>query len=323
MLVDFPNSQELFDCSIPPTVDGPLMSQSITLPSFESGWTYDEAFSRNLGLISPVEQTQLRNCRVAIPGMGGVGGNHLITLSRLGVGKFRIADADSFEVKNFSRQFGSMVETLGCPKAEVLKRFSQGINPELEVDSFNEFITSKNVDQFLDGVDLLIDSVDFFAFEARRMLFREAQKRGIWTLTAGPVGFSTAWLAFDPNGMTFDDYFDLRDDMEEVDKFCAFAIGLAPQGTHVPYFDFSYVDGSGRGPSVAAACQLAAGVVGAEPIKIILGRGKVRSAPYYNQFDAYRYLLRSGKLMFGNRGPLQQLKRKILRGRMIKLGYGR
>lgn len=299
------------------------MSESIQQRNVETAWNYDEAFSRNLGLISPAEQTRLRKCRVAIPGMGGVGGNHLITLARLGVGKFRIADADAFEVKNFNRQFGSMVDTLDCPKAEVLKRFAQGVNPELEVDALTEFVTSDNVNQFLDGVDLLIDSVDFFAFEARRMLFREARKRGIWTVTAGPIGFSTAWLAFDPNGMTFDDYFDLRDDMEEVDKFCAFAIGLAPRATHVPYFDFSYVDGSGRGPSVAAACQLAAGVVGAEAVKILLGRGEVRSAPCFHQFDAYRYLFRRGRLRFGNRGPIQQLKRRILRSRMIKLGYGK
>jgi molybdopterin/thiamine biosynthesis adenylyltransferase len=300
------------------------MSQSFTnQPKVENTWNYDEAFSRNLGLISPAEQERLRNCRVAIPGMGGVGGMHLMTLARLGVGKFRIADADAFEVKNFNRQFGAIIDNLGRPKAEVLKSSAKGVNPELEIDAITEFVSSENVDQFLDGADLLVDSVDFFAFEARRMLFREARKRGIWAVTAGPIGFSTAWLAFDPNGMTFDDYFDLKDGMEQVDLFCAFALGLAPRATHLPYFDFSYVESSGRGPSVAAACNLASGVVGAEAIKILLGRSQVRAAPCYAQFDAHRCLLRKGRLWMGNRNPIQRLKRRIMRRKMIELGYGK
>lgn len=286
-------------------------------------WSYNEAFSRNLGLISPDEQQRLRQCRVAIPGMGGVGGIHLITLARMGFGKFRISDADVFEVKNFNRQFGATIDSLGLPKSQYMAAAAKGINPEIEIDAFSEFVTQDNIDEFLTDVDLLIDSVDFFAFEAKRLIFREARKRGIWSLTAGPVGFSTAWLAFDPNGMSFDDYFDLRDGMADVDMFCAFALGLAPRSTHLPYFDFSFVDGSGRGPSVAAACQLAAGVVGCEAIKVILNRGHVRAAPYYSQFDAYRYLLRIGRLRAGNRGLIQRLKRHIMRGRMIRLGYGK
>lgn len=121
-----------------------------------------------------------------------------------------------------------------------------------ELEFLKEFVTPENVDRFLEDVDLLIDAVDFFAFDARRMLFREAARRGIWVVTAGPIGFSTAWLAFDPKGMSFDNYFDLRDGMAAVDQFAAFAIGLAPRSTHIPYFDFSYVDQNGRGPSVAA-----------------------------------------------------------------------
>ena len=298
------------------------MSQANTTPHPLAEWSYEQAFSRNLGLINPQEQQRLRQCRVAIPGMGGVGGMHLMTLARMGVGKFRIADADHFEAGNFNRQFGATIGNIGRPKAEVLAESAKGVNPEADLEFSNEFVTPGNVDHFLDGVDLVVDAVDFFAFEARRMLFREAARRGIWMLTAGPIGFSTAWLAFDPGGMSFDDYFDLRDGMAPVDQFAAFAIGLAPRSTHVPYFDFSYVDQSGRGPSVAAACGLAAGVVGAEAVKILLHRGHVRAAPCYAQFDAYRYLLRKGRMPMGNRNPLQRLKRHILRKRMLALGYG-
>jgi molybdopterin/thiamine biosynthesis adenylyltransferase len=286
------------------------------------GWSYSDAFTRNLGLIAPDEQQRLRRCRVAIPGMGGVGGLHLMTLARIGVGKFNIADADEFDVGNFNRQFGATVSNIGRPKTEVLAEFASDVNPEAEINVLNEFVTEDNVAEFLDGVDLVIDALDFFAFDARRMLFREAAKRGLWVITAGPIGFSTAWLAFDPNGMTFDQYFDLSDDMQPVDRFAAFVLGLAPRATHVPYSDFSYVDPNGAGPSVAAACRLAAGVVGIESLKILLGRGKVRAAPCYHQFDVYRYRFRKGWMPMGNRNPIQRLKRRILRGRMLQLGYG-
>ena len=59
----------------------------------------------------------------------------------------------------------------------------------------------------------------------------------------------------------------------------------------------------------------------AEVVKIVLGRGKLRPVPCYTQFDAYRCLLRRGRLRGGNRHPLERLKRMILRRRMRKLGY--
>ncbi|WP_182871053.1 ThiF family adenylyltransferase [Rhodopirellula sp. JC639] len=287
-----------------------------------AAWDYHQAFKRNRGLISPEEQERLRNFRVAIPGMGGVGGLHLMTLARMGFGKFRIADADSFDVGNFNRQFGATINNIGRPKTEVLAEFAGSVNPEAEIDVINGFVTEKNVAEFLDGVDLVVDALDFFAFDARRMLFREAAQRGIWVLTAGPIGFSTAWLAFDPNGMSFDNYFDLHDGMQPVDLFVAFFVGLTPRSTHLPYFDYSYVDPNGAGPSVAAACRLAAGVVGVEAVKILLGRGKVRAAPYYNQFDVYRYLFRMGWMPMGNRNPIQRIKRRVLKRKMLQLGYG-
>lgn len=55
---------------------------------------YHRAFSRNIGWITEHEQSTLRDKRVAIAGMGGVGGFHLLTLARLGIGKFNIADLD-------------------------------------------------------------------------------------------------------------------------------------------------------------------------------------------------------------------------------------
>lgn len=285
----------------------------------QSTWSYEEAFSCNLGLINPEEQQKLRNSRVAIPGMGGVGGVHLMTLARLGIGAFRIADPDTFEVANFNRQYGADVKTIGLGKVKVMAQKTRAVNPELDLEVFSEPINQDNVGVFLENVDVLVDAIDFFAFDARRLLFREARKRGIWAITAGPIGFSVAWLLFDPMGMSFDKYFDMNDDMSPMDQFVAFLIGLTPRGTHLHYLDLSFVNRqTGRGPSVGLACNLCSGVVAVETAKIILGRQPLRPVPYYTQFDAYRYLLRRGRVIWGNRHPIQRLKRFMLRRRMVQ-----
>lgn len=63
---------------------------------------YSRAYSRNIGWVTEAEQQVLRSKRIAIGGMGGVGGSHLLTLTRLGIGNFHIADFDRFELANFS-----------------------------------------------------------------------------------------------------------------------------------------------------------------------------------------------------------------------------
>ncbi|MBW1646301.1 MAG: ThiF family adenylyltransferase [Deltaproteobacteria bacterium] len=62
------------------------------------------AFQSNIGIINPAEQQKLHEAVVAIPGLGGVGGTHLISLVRAGVGNFKLADFDRFEPKNINRR---------------------------------------------------------------------------------------------------------------------------------------------------------------------------------------------------------------------------
>ena len=189
-------------------------------------WSYERAFCRNLGLVSSLEQEKLRTSHVAIAGLGGVGGVHLVTLARLGIGKFTIADPDTFAVGNFNRQVGATTRSVGRSKAKVMAEEARAINPDVEIRVFAEAITAANVDDFLAGTDVYVDGVDFFTIDARRLLFRTARELGIWGVTAAPLGCSTAWLSFDPKGMSFDRYFDFRDGMETLDKLVAFAVGL-------------------------------------------------------------------------------------------------
>ncbi len=279
-------------------------------------FSYDVAFSRNRGLISREEQRRLEQATVAICGTGGVGGGHAITLARQGVGGFHIADPDRFAPANLNRQAGARMSSMGLNKAAEIGRMILDINPEARVTIFEEAIGPSNVHRFLDGVGVALDGIDFFALAARRLVFATAREKGLWTLTAGPLGFSSALVAFAPDGMSLDDYCDFRPGMTDMQQLIAFAVAVAPAATHLPYMDYTEVDiAKHTGPSAALACQLCSALISAEAISVLLGRRRPRAAPAYSQFDAYRGVYKKGRLWFGNRGPIQRIKRMVLERR--------
>lgn len=273
-----------------------------------NSFDYDQAFSRNIGWVTPPEQQVLRGKRVAIAGGGGVGGVHLLTLVRLGVAHFHIADFDTFDIVNFNRQVGAMMSTVGQSKAEVLARMAKDINPEVEIKIFEEGVNSGNLPEFLDGVDLYVDALDFFAFDARRQTFAMCAKLGIPATTAAPLGMGAALLNFMPGKMTFEEYFQWGD-LPDLDKAIRFAIGLAPAGLHRAYLVVPEAVNLSKqkGPSTFMACQLCAGIVATESLKILLGRGKVWAAPYGVHFDAYRNTLKRTWRPGGNKNPIQRI----------------
>lgn len=274
----------------------------------EGLFRYDEAFARNIGWVTEAEQAALRGKRIAIAGVGGVGGVHLLSLARLGIGAFHVAEMDTFDLVNFNRQAGAMMSTLGRPKVEVMVEMARQINPELDIKVFGEGVNAGNLDAFLDGVDLYVDGLDFFAFQARRDTFNACHAKGVPAVTAAPLGMGTAVLSFLPGKMSFEEYFRL-DGCDEDEMAVRFLLGLSPAMLQRGYLaDPSRVDfAARRGPSTIAACQLCAGVTATEALKILLGRGEVLCAPWGFQFDAYRNRYVKTWRPWGNRNPVQQI----------------
>jgi len=271
-------------------------------------FNYDSAFSRNIGWVTPSEQQALRGKRVAIAGLGGVGGAHLLTLTRLGIGSFHIADFDTFDIPNFNRQAGAMMSSVGRQKTEVLATMARDINPGLSIQVFEQGVTEQNLDAFLLGIDLYVDGLDFFAFSARKLVFPACAQLGIPATTAAPLGMGTAVLNFLPGGMTFEEYF-CWDNCSEDEMALRFLIGLSPSMLQRGYLvDRSAVDFKARkGPSTPMACELCAGMAATQALKILLRRGEVISAPYGLHFDAYRNKLVKTWRPGGNRNPIQRL----------------
>lgn len=279
-----------------------------------STFDYEQAFSRNIGWLSPDEQQSLRQKRVAIAGMGGVGGFHLLTLARLGVEKFNIADLDTFELANFNRQAGAGMSTLDRPKVEVLAEMARDINPECNLAIYPQGVNEANLQAFFQDVDLYIDGLDFFAFDARERVFAHCAQHGIPAVTVAPLGMSAALLNFMPGGMCFEDYFQVAG-RPELEKAVRFLVGLAPALLHRHYLaDKTRVNlKERRGPSTIMACQLCAGVAASEALKILLKRGKVWAAPHGIQFDGYRNRLAHTWRPGGNRNPINRLALAIAR----------
>ncbi len=278
---------------------------------------YDRAFSRNIGWVTLAEQSKLKKVRIAIAGLGGVGGAHLLTLARLGVGNFNISDFDDFDVHNLNRQAGAFMPFMGQPKLDTLERMAKDINPELDVISFPDGVKPDNVDQFLRNVDVYVDGLDFFALPARRMVFAKCRQMGIPALTAAPLGMGTAFLYFSPTGMSFEDYFKVEGH-ESQEQYARFIAGLSPAMVQRDYLvapeavNFQ----EKRGPSTVMACDMCAGVMGTSVLKVLLGRGAMRAAPWGMHFDAYHQSLKHTWRPFGNSNPLQQLLLKFIRPRL-------
>ncbi|MBI3323714.1 MAG: ThiF family adenylyltransferase [Candidatus Omnitrophica bacterium] len=283
----------------------------------EQRYDYDSAFVSHLGLLTAEEQAQLRRAVVAIPGMGAVGGAHLLTLARLGIGSFAIADHDRFEARNLNRQLGATIETIGQPKTAVMGEMARAVNPELTIKTFPDGIHQDNIDDFLKGCQVVVDGLDFFRIDVRRLLFRRARERGVPVVTCGPLGFGVAMLIFMPEGPSFDEFFAIHDGMEEREQLARFAVGLAPAGLHVPYLDLRAVRlRERRGPSCIIAMNLCAGVAAVEVLNLVLKRRKPWAVPRYLQFDAYRQQFRRGTLVLGNRHPWQQVKLWVLKQKL-------
>ncbi|WP_371192508.1 ThiF family adenylyltransferase [Glaciecola sp. SC05] len=284
------------------------------MPSFD----YDNAFSRNIGWLTPAEQSQLKDKKVAVAGCGGVGAEYIVTLARLGIQHFNIADFDEYEVHNFNRQAGAFMSTVGIPKSQVMESVANDINPEATVKTFDTGVTAENVDAFLEGVDAYVDGLDFFALEARILVYQKCLEKNIPVFIAAPIGMGTAMLNFVPGSMTYDQYFNFSSVESLPEKLVLFMVGLSPSLIQLKYL--VYPEGANfsaqKTPSTIMGVKLCAGVVAANVLKYVLNRGKIIAAPKAMHFDAYLNKTVHTHCRMGNKGPLQRLKYSIAKKRL-------
>ena len=161
--------------------------------------SYDELTQRNIGVFEPEEQARIRALVVAVAGCGAIGAPTAHFLARLGVGELRLADPEEFEASNVNRQFAAYVDTIGWNKAEAVAAEVKRINLSIVTRTFPEGVTEGTAAAFLDGADIVVDGMEFFALDTELFLHREARRRGQWVVATQGVVEITTGTAFDPS----------------------------------------------------------------------------------------------------------------------------
>jgi tRNA threonylcarbamoyladenosine dehydratase len=167
--------------------------------------TYDELTQRNLGVFTPEEQARIRSLVVVVAGCGALGAPAAHFLTRLGVGELRLADPEEFEASNVNRQFAAYVDTIGENKAEAVAAELRRINPQTVLRTFTDGVRESSIAELLDGADVVVDGIDFFALAEELLLHREARRRGQWVFACQGVVEITTTTSFDPSRATLED----------------------------------------------------------------------------------------------------------------------
>ena len=149
----------------------------------------EDRYLRNIPALSEEECNLLRHKRVLVVGCGGLGGNLISILLRIGVGSLRIVDGDVFETTNLNRQLFSSIPALGHNKARIAAQRAGNINPDIHLDVVDEFLTEENADVLLQDCDIAMDALD--NIPGRRLLAAACERAGI-PLVYGAI---SGWVA--------------------------------------------------------------------------------------------------------------------------------
>ncbi|MBQ2928453.1 MAG: tRNA threonylcarbamoyladenosine dehydratase [Oscillospiraceae bacterium] len=120
-----------------------------------------EQFFRTQMLLGTAALERLQGARVAVFGIGGVGGYTVEALARSGIGQLDLIDNDTVSVSNINRQILATHSTVGMPKVEAAKRRILDINPECVVRTHQLFYTQETADRFdFSQYDYIVDAID-------------------------------------------------------------------------------------------------------------------------------------------------------------------
>ena len=154
-------------------------------------FTYAEFTTRNIGFVTPGQQEQLRNSRMFIAGVGGMGGAAFNTLVRAGIGHIGIADIDTFEVSNLNRQLAATLDTVDVSKVTASVDMARRINPEIELNTFGGEWTDK-LDEITRDYSVIINGTD--DTRATVALIRAAGRAGVTVIDAYAASLPSVYV---------------------------------------------------------------------------------------------------------------------------------
>ena len=147
----------------------------------------DEQFSRTRALLGDEAMERLAGSRVAVFGVGGVGGYICEALARSGVGRIDIVDKDTVDISNLNRQIIATLDTIGRHKVDVAKERMLSINPDAHIRTYKCFFLPENSHEFdFKEYDYVADCVD--TVTAKLELITKANQAGTPIISAMGAG---------------------------------------------------------------------------------------------------------------------------------------
>ncbi len=158
-------------------------------------------FDREVSLIGQDNLDILKRKKVAVFGVGGVGGYVAEMLARAGVGNVDIIDKDVVSMSNINRQIIALSSTLGQSKVKIMKERMEDINPDIKVNAYEIFYLPETKDEIdISRYDYIVDAID--TVTAKLLLIEEAKKHGIKIISAMGAGNK-----LDPNAFMVSDIY--------------------------------------------------------------------------------------------------------------------
>src|ERR671914_834110 len=158
-----------------------------------------QRYSRQIMLeeIGFIGMEKLRNSKVCVVGVGGIGNPVVTQLNAMGVGKIRIVDRDVIEISNLHRQHLYTEEDIGKVKVEAALERLRKLNPQVEIEAVPTSVTTYTVENLVKGSDVVIDALD--SIEARYALNDACIKQNIPLIYAGALGMVGSVCTILPN----------------------------------------------------------------------------------------------------------------------------
>ncbi len=146
-----------------------------------------EEFSREIKLIGQENFEKLKNSKILLFGIGGVGGYVLESLARSGVENITIVDFDTVSESNLNRQIIALKTTIGKYKVDVARERVNNINPNCNVQAIKEKLTKENIDSFnFKNYDFVIDAIDMVT--SKLLIIEKAKKENVEVISCMGTG---------------------------------------------------------------------------------------------------------------------------------------
>ena len=146
----------------------------------------ENAFCRTEYLIGQEALQKLKNAKVAIFGIGGVGSYVVEALARVGIGSFVLVDKDTVSISNLNRQIIATLSTIGKNKVDIAKERILSINPNAKVETFTDFFMPGNNKIINNSISYIVDAID--TVTSKIELVMQAKKLNIPVISSMGTG---------------------------------------------------------------------------------------------------------------------------------------